>query len=73
MKKEVTLGQLLTVAATVIISLATGWITLNNKVTAHGIEIQTLQVQSEKRDLKLDRIDAKLERILIALEQKKNR
>ena len=73
MKREITLGQVITVAATIVVSLITGWITMNNKVSSHEVKIQTLETRMNKTEVVLDRIEAKVERILIALEQKVNR
>lgn len=65
MKKEITLGQLLSVAVTVIIALATGWITQNNKVST--LQEQVRQLQNDQynmqisTDKKFDKIDNKLD------------
>lgn len=80
MKKEITLGQLLSVATTLLIAIVTGWVTLNNKVSAHDIEIRTLQQNQIKWDIVVDRIEAKIDetnklstQILIQLQNKKDR
>lgn len=73
MKKEITVGQLLSVAATLLIALATGWVTLNNKVSSHETEIQGIKKQQEKTDRILERIEGKIELILITLPNKKDR
>lgn len=73
MKREITLGQMLSVAATLIIALATGWMTLNDKVSQHEVEIKVLQDRQSKTEATLDRIESKIELILIKLENKKDR
>lgn len=84
MKKEITLGQLLSVGVTIIIALATGWITLSNKVAK--LEQEDIQIKSEqfnmqlKLDRQLDKIESKMDlhnqeikNILIELQNKQNR
>lgn len=73
MKKEITLGQLLGVATTLLIAIVTGWVTLNNKVSSHDAEIKALQSTQARTDRVLDRIEGKVEQILIVLERKKDR
>lgn len=80
MKKEVTFGQLLSVASTLLIAIVTGWVTLNNKVSTHDSEIRNLKEKQVKTDQVLDRIESKIDilsnkqtDILISLENKKNR
>lgn len=73
MKKEITMGQLLSVGATLLIAIVTGWVTLNNKVSSHDAEIKSLQKSDAKKEQVLDRIEGKLEQILIKLENKRDR
>lgn len=73
MKKEITLGQLLGVGVTLLITIVTGWVTINNKVSAHEIEIQALKAKSDRIEIKLDRIELKTQDILIILQNKKDR
>lgn len=73
MKKEITLGQLLSVAMTLLIAILTGWITLSNKVSTHDMKIETLQSQQNRTVIVLDRIETKTELILIKMENKKDR
>lgn len=84
MKKEITLGQLLSVAVSVVIALATGWITQNNKVSKLEEKVMILQQQqtqqAEANEKKFDKIDKTLSDIqndtrliLINLERKADR
>lgn len=73
MKREITLGQLLSVATTLLIALATGWITINKEVTKSSTRIDSLEVRQDKTERILERIEAKVELILIKLENKKDR
>ncbi len=73
MKKEITVGQLLSVAVTLLITIVTGWVTLNRQVSTHEAEIQALQQRADKSERILERIEGKVELILINLEKKKNR
>lgn len=84
MKKEITLGQLVSVAVTVIIALATGWITQNSKVSKLEEKVLILQAQqaeqSQANEKKFDKIDkvlgdiqADTRQILVNLERKQDR
>lgn len=84
MKREITLGQLLSVAVSVVIALATGWITQNNKVSKLEEKVMILQQQqtqqAEANEKKFDKIDKTLSDIqndtrliLINLERKADR
>lgn len=84
MKKEITLGQLVSVAVTVIIALATGWITQNSKVSKLEEKVLILQAQqaeqSQSNEKKFDKIDkvlgdiqADTRQILVNLERKQDR
>lgn len=80
MKKEITLGQLLTGLLSLLITVVTAWITLNNKVSSHSEKIKTLEERLlygekmiERVETKIDRLNEQNTRILIALENKKNR
>ena len=67
MKKEITLGQLLSVAVTILIALASGWITLNNKATDTAEKARNLEIQQSSQEIrterKFDKIDVKLDAI----------
>lgn len=63
MKKEITLGQLLSVGVTLLIAIVTGWVTLNNKVATHDIEIKSLTEKQYKTEVTLDRIEGKIDKI----------
>lgn len=84
MKKEITVGQVIAVLSTFVIALATGWVTMTNKVAA--IEQRVRDVETEQRQLRLDFTKAfdelrwkledqnnKLTQVLIKLENKQNR
>lgn len=84
MKREITLGQLLSVAVSVVIALATGWITQNNKVSKLEEKVMILQQQqtqqADANEKKFDKIDKTLSDIqndtrliLINLERKADR
>lgn len=84
MKKEITVGQLLTVAVSLLLAVITAWITLEKKVSKNEIEIQQVKGEQISRDLKLeklfDRLDQKMDRlsddqqvIKIELQNKANR
>ena len=80
MKKEITVGQLLSVGATLLIAIITGWVTLNNKVSGHDAEIKSLQENQTKWEKVVERVEAKIDKgnetttqILIKLENKKDR
>jgi hypothetical protein len=80
MKKEITIGQLLSVGATLLIAIITGWVTLNNKVSSQAVEIKVLQENQNKWDRVVERIEAKIDlnnektnQVLIELQNKKNR
>lgn len=84
MKKEITLGQLLSVSIALFISLVTGWVTLTNKVSSQEVEINRLQKNQEymqnKWDRGMERLEFKIEdgnedikKILIELQNKADR
>ena len=88
MKKEITLGQLLAVAVTVLISFGTGWITLTNKVSEQGakFDIQIKQIKdeqaaiqarfdrfTERLELKIDKVNDNVNSVLIQMENKLDR
>lgn len=73
MKKEITVGQFLSVAATLLIAMATGWITINNKVASHAVRLQGVEARQDKTERILERIEGKIELILINLQNKKDR
>lgn len=84
MKKEVTLGQIIAVAVTVIIAMAGGWITIQKKVAVAEQKIMALEMrQAEDKieyrkavdELKWQIADGnqKITDILIQLQNKANR
>lgn len=73
MKKEITFGQLIAVAVTVLTTIITAWVTLNNRVASQGERINAVENSQIKVDKKLDRIDDKLDVIIIKVENKKDR
>lgn len=73
MKKEITLGQLIAVGASLLIAIITGWVTINNKVSTHDAEIKHLQDRYDKSERTFERIESKVEQILINLEKKKDK
>lgn len=80
MKKEITLGQLLSVGVTLLITIITGWVTINNKVSSHEEQIKSLENRQTKVELVNDRIELKIDKInenigtiLVKLEGKKDR
>lgn len=84
MKKEITVGQLVSAAVAILIALATGWITMTNKVTALETRIQNKETEDYNYrlsvDKKLDRLDNKVDDlkqqgtdILVELQNKQNR
>lgn len=84
MKKEITVGQVLSIASAVLIALVTHWYTLNNKITRletqreeDRIRLFDMQLEISK---KFDKIDKNLgdlsndtRQILINLEKKADR
>lgn len=73
MKKEITVGQLLSVGVTLMLAIITGWVTLNNKVSTHDVEIKGLQQRAENAERILDRIEGKIDILTIKVENKKDR
>lgn len=84
MKKEITIGQLVSASVAILISLITGWITMNNKVTALETKMNikdteeynyrlSLEKKLEKMDLKLDDLKQSNNDIKVELQNKENR
>lgn len=84
MKKEITIGQLLSVAATLVIAMATGWITMSNKVTKSDARLDALEAMQrqdkidytrsiEELKWKVEDGNSRIIQILIKLENKKDR
>jgi len=80
MRKEISIGQLLSIATTLLIAMVTGWITINNRVIAHDAEIKALQHEQVQQGQKLDKIeekankiDDKVNQILLILQNKADR
>lgn len=73
MKKEITLGQLISVATVVLISVITGWITMNNKVSKLEVSDEERSKQFERLELKIDKNNEITTNILIELQNKADR
>jgi hypothetical protein len=84
MKREITLGQLLGVAVTVIMAIAGGWISLSNKVATNESELKNLEIRFmdmqietnkkyDKLDQKVDEMAGTLNDIKVLLERKQDR
>lgn len=84
MKREITLGQLLGVAVTVIMAIAGGWISLSNKVATNESELKNLEIRFmdmqietnkkyDKLDQKVDEMTGTLNDIKVLLERKQDR
>lgn len=73
MKREVTLGQVLAIAVTLLISLLTAWVTLTNKVTRLEARQDALEQRYQRIESKIDLIVDRTQDIQIQLERKANR
>lgn len=73
MKKEITLGQLLSVAVTLLIAIVTAWVTMNNKVSRLEVRDAEREKQYEKIEAKIDRINDVTTKIYIELQNKQDR
>ena len=84
MKKEITVGQLLSAFITVLVAVIGGWITLNNKITENKVNITNVQALQEKNEglyiKRLESLEAKVDiqnagivQILLKLENKADR
>lgn len=73
MKREVTLGQVLAIAVTLLISLLTAWVTLTNKVTRLEARQDALEQRYQRIESKIDIIVDRTQDIQIQLERKANR
>jgi hypothetical protein len=75
MKKEITVGQLVSAAVTVLIAMFAGWMSINNKVATLEEKNRTFEHQlynlQLSMDKKYDRIDDKLDKITNAVYEKK--
>ena len=69
MKKEITLGQLVSVSATLLIAIVTAWVTINNKVSVHSEAIESIKKRQDRTDVQLDKIDATTTTILFELQK----
>ena len=70
MKKEITLGQLISAGVTLLIAIVTAWVTINNKVSAHAEAIDAIKKRQDRTDIQLDKIDATTTTILFELQNK---
>ena len=55
MKKEITLGQLIATAVSLLVVLITGWITITNKVTANEQKIVAQEKRIDAFEVRYDR------------------
>lgn len=67
MKKEISLGQLIGTAVTLLLAVSAGWLSLNNKVITtennlKGLEIRFVDMQIAN-DKKIDRLEEKIDRL----------
>lgn len=73
MKKEITVGQLVVAAFTLLTTIVTAWITLTNKVK----ELETRDAYRDRQiDIvndRMEKIDEKTTQILVELQNKQNR
>lgn len=67
MKREITLGQLIGTAVTILLTLAAGWISLNNKVITTENEMKNLEIRfvdmQIANDKKIDRLEGKIDQL----------
>lgn len=84
MEKKISLGQLLAISITLLTSIITGWVTINNKVTDNNRRITNLEIQAEKQqnqiesimtrfENKLDKQSEEIIQVRLLLENKENR
>lgn len=84
MKREISLGQVLAIAITLLTSLVTGWVTINNKITDQNRRITNLEINQEKQqnqieqimlrfESKLDKQGEEIIQVRLLLENKQNR
>lgn len=84
MKKEITVGQIIAIGATFIIALATGWLTMSNKVAVVENELKELRSQQDEYKIEyrksldelkwgIQDINGKITELLVQLQNKKNR
>lgn len=84
MKKEITVGQVIAILSTFVIAVATGWVTMSNKIAALDTRVQNME--NEQRQARIDytksfdELKWKIQEgnntittILIKLENKQNR
>lgn len=84
MKKEITVGQALTIAVSILVTVISAWVTLTNKVTRieernviQDSEIYSLRLSNDKKfdkiDTKMDAMQEDIKNILYKLGEKENR
>lgn len=73
MKKEITLGQLVSTGAMLLVTIITGWITMNNKITRLEAKSEMNEKRWERVDAKLDENQKTLNAVLVELQNKQNR
>lgn len=73
MKREITLGQVIATAVTLLLAIITGWVTITNKVTRLEARQDELEKRYDRIETKIDLIVDKTQNILIELERKQNR
>lgn len=84
MKKEITYGQALGIAVTIIIAVFGGWLTLTKSQSADHIRIEKLELKLQEMQLnnearynkiedKIDNVQNDITKILINMERKQDR
>lgn len=84
MKKGITLGQVFSIAVSLVIVIITGVIVINKQVSANDERIKTIRERQDRADAWMNRIEAKIDKsteqnsrdnkeILIQLQNKQNR
>jgi len=64
MKREVTLGQVLSIAVTIIIACLTGWITLSNKVERAEERDKNLEIRMSSYEIRQDKETGEIKKTL---------
>ena len=73
MKKEITFGNLLTILIPTFIIILTWGNSVETRLKEHSIRIQNNERTNTKIELKLDKLEELSNKILISLENKKDR
>lgn len=64
MKREVTLGQVLSIAVTIIIACLTGWISLSNRVAAADERDKNLEIRMTGYEIRQDKENGEIKKTL---------